>query len=159
LTIAEVRNADEAREATARAGGYAAIAGGVVASLAGAIADASRIPYLEITDAAEHTPDGRYRLTPLRPDPSSVAWHSSLRRYGAAELNARFLRMTQRKMDSDSWTAWLSMKIILEASLNEREIASLRFDGHKGIPLGFDSQRVLQQPLYRVDADGNLLDR
>lgn len=159
LSMEEVATPGEARCAAAGAGAYSAITGGVTASLAGAIAGASKIPFLELTDAREHTPDGRYRLTPLGADASFVAWHPDLKRFGAGELNERYLRVTQRRMDPASWTLWLAMKIILEASLYETEIASLRIDGHKGVPLRFDSQRILQQPLYRVDGHGNLVDR
>jgi hypothetical protein len=116
------------------------------------------VPYLEVTDSAAHAADGRYRLTPLGTDPLIVAWHPDLKRFGAGELNDRFFRFTGRRMDSGAWTAWLAMKMIVEAALYDREIGSLRIDGHKGVLLRFDGQRVLQQPLYRVDADGNLLD-
>jgi hypothetical protein len=159
LSVEEVATPEEARSAASRARGYSAITGGLTASLSGAIAGASPIPYLELTDAREHIPDGRYRLSPVGADASLVAWHPHLKRFGAGELNERFLRVTQRRMDSASWTVWLAMKIILEASLYETDIASLQLDGHKGAPLRFDAQRVLQQPLYRVDGHGNLVDR
>jgi hypothetical protein len=136
-----------------------AVLGGVNKNIADKIAIGVETPFLEITDAVEHVTDGRYRLSPLAPPHDAVVWHHDLRRYGAGELNERYLERTGLRMDSDAWTAWFGVKLIVEAALRNREIASLAIDGHKGVRLRFDDQRVLQQPLYRIDEEGKLLDQ
>lgn len=159
LTVAEIRDPAELMKALVGAKSSAAVLGGVNRNIADRIAAASEAPFLEITDAADHVTDGRYRLSPLAPPDHAVVWHHDLRRYGAGELNERYLERTGLRMDTDAWTAWFGVKLIVEAALRNREIASLAIDGHKGVPLRFDEQRVLQQPLYRIDAEGNLLDQ
>lgn len=169
LTIARVSSVAEAVAATrdAASRGSFAVAGGVTEPLANAIADAATIPFLDIrslADPGDTVEDGRYRLTPTREqlaeatrgrkDVRAVVWHPRLRRYGAGELNERFEETTGRPMHSDAWSGWLAMKLIVEAALREREIASMRIDGHKGVVLRFDDRRVLQQPLYLVTTTG-----
>lgn len=76
-----------------------------------------------------------------------VAWHPRLTRYGAGELNERFLKETRHPMDEQAWLGWVAVKIVAEAMLRGREIAKIRIDGHKGVPLYFDKGRLVQ-PLY-----------
>lgn len=97
-----------------------------------------------------------YRLREI--SPAGVAWHPDLQRYGAGELNERFVKATGRQMDAEAWTGWLAMKVVVEAALRNRSIGSIRVDGHKGVPLRFGSDGVLQQPLYRVSSNGQLID-
>ena len=158
LTVAEIRDPAEVTQALVGPKNAVAVLGGVYKSIADKIAAGVEAPFLEITDAARHVADGRYRLSPLAPPHDAVVWHHDLRRYGAGELNERYLEKTGLRMDSDAWTAWFGVKLIVEAALRNREIASLGIDGHKGVPLRFDEQRVLQQPLYRIDGEGKLLD-
>lgn len=80
----------------------------------------------------------------------AVAWHSSLFRYGAGELNERFIRQTGTSMEEESWLGWIAVKIALETSLRNQPVGSAAIDGHKGIMLRFDGSRHLQQPLYVV---------
>lgn len=89
-----------------------------------------------------------------------VAWHPSLERFGAAQLNERYHKRFGTDMDERAWAGWLSIKVLLDAALRtgtsdpcalERFFLSAngRFDGHKGVPLFFDPQsRELVQPLY-----------
>lgn len=96
-------------------------------------------------------------------DPTSnvVAWHASLQRFGGEQLNDRYRSATGSPMTSGAWTAWFAAKVITESALRARSsepaklLAYLRspaaqFDGHKGVPLTFDSKGQLQQPLYVV---------
>ena len=76
-----------------------------------------------------------------------VAWHHSLKKYGAAQLNARFKTATARDMDEDAWFGWLAVKLIVEAALRNQPLAKILTDGHKGAPLHFETSR-LEQPLY-----------
>lgn len=77
-----------------------------------------------------------------------VAWLPTLTRFGAGELNERFLRETKHAMDDAAWLGWVAVKIVAEAGLRKREIAKVRIDGHKGVPLTFDANGQLVQPLY-----------
>ena len=80
----------------------------------------------------------------------AVAWHPSLGRYGAGELNERFVRTTGKLMDEAAWLGWLATKIALESALRGRPLSAARVDGHKGRALVFNDARVLEQPLYVV---------
>jgi ABC-type branched-subunit amino acid transport system substrate-binding protein len=96
----------------------------------------------------------------LRRDARVVAWHHSLARFGAEQLNERFRRRFGAEMDAPAWTAWLAMKIVAETALRARTTQGAdlarylarrdtRFDGHKGEPLTFDARTgELRQPLY-----------
>ena len=87
-----------------------------------------------------------YRLSPA--EKNKVAWHPKLQKFGAGELNERFLRETGQPMDEAAWLGWLAVKIVAEAALRGRDIGSVRIDGHKGVPLKFDASRTLIQPVY-----------
>ena len=90
-------------------------------------------------------------------------WHSSLERFGAAQLSARYAaRFNGDDMDGDAWSGWMAVKVLIEAVLraSTTDAASLaaflvadrtRFDGHKGTPLSFRRwDRQLRQPMYVV---------
>ena len=94
-------------------------------------------------------------------------WHWSLERFGAEQLNERFRRRFDARMDSPAWTGWLALKIALDAALQARatdgpallhRLADTRaqYDGQKGRPLRFapDTRRLIQ-PLYRVAGHGD----
>jgi hypothetical protein len=87
-----------------------------------------------------------YRISPS--EKNHVAWLPSLTKFGAGELNERFLRETRHAMDEEAWLGWIAVKIVAEAALRERDIGAIRVDGHKGVPLRFDANRNLVQPLY-----------
>jgi hypothetical protein len=86
-------------------------------------------------------------------------WHSSLTRFGAGELNERFEKRTRQPMDGDAWAGWFAAKAGTEAilRLGTPTRAALTgdtgppFDGHKGVPLRFDADGVLQQPMYLIE--------
>jgi hypothetical protein len=85
------------------------------------------------------------------------AWHHSLTKFGAAELNERYERFASRFMTSDAWLGWCAVKALTEAWLQAggalcRSLDALEFDAHKGEPLRFED-RALRQPLYLVDRD------
>ena len=96
--------------------------------------------------------------------PDSIeAWHGSLERYGAAQLNHRFRAEYGASMDSAAWNAWMAVKIAWETAARVRgfetarviawlEDARTRFDGHKGRALSFRSwDHQMRQPLYRLE--------
>jgi hypothetical protein len=91
-----------------------------------------------------------------------TAWHPSLERYGAGQVNDRFRARFRAPMDEGAWAGWIAVKAAWEAAaragtadgaaLRARLLAEeTRIDGHKGRPLSFrpwDGQ--LRQPLYVV---------
>jgi hypothetical protein len=94
-----------------------------------------------------------------------VDWHPDLVRYGAEQLNQRFLRRFGRPMDEAAWRGWMAVKAAAEAAFRSpggdlaAVLPTLRFDGHKGEPLEFDPQdHHLRQPVYRVDGKGRLVE-
>lgn len=93
------------------------------------------------------------------PEATVEEWHASLERFGAEQLNQRYLRLTGLGMDSESWAGWVAVKIAAELllrlstvqSAGLREVSGPTFDGHKGVPLRFDESGVLGQPIYLVN--------
>jgi hypothetical protein len=88
---------------------------------------------------------------------AAVEWHPKLTKYGAEQLNARFLQRVGQPMDAAAWMSWMLVKIAVDAQLRSVAVADGRFDGHKGVPLAFGPDRHLIQPLCVVDAAGALL--
>lgn len=86
-------------------------------------------------------------------------WHWAFERYGAPQLNSRFIKHADRRMTGYDWSAWMGIKAIAEAVLRtggtdfERLRDYLRsdklvLDGFKGNRLSFrpwDNQ--LRQPI------------
>lgn len=101
-----------------------------------------------------------------RKDLRVADWHSSLMKFGAEELNVRFLRRFGQPMDERSWHGWVAVKCAVELALRypggdpKARIGDLRLDGHKGMMLSFDPHdRHLIQPVYVVDSQGKLVDQ
>jgi hypothetical protein len=93
-----------------------------------------------------------------------VDWHPNLVRFGAEQLNQRYAERFGEPMGEDAWRAWMAVKIAAEVALRSPEgdlaaaLTTLRFDGHKGMPLRFDPQdHHLIQPVYLVDGKGKLV--
>ncbi|HEX2254885.1 MAG TPA: hypothetical protein VHQ65_16590, partial [Thermoanaerobaculia bacterium] len=85
-----------------------------------------------------------------------LAWHPTLPRYGAGELNERFTTATGEAMDEPAWYGWVAVKLVVEAALRGRALADAAIDGHKGRPLAF-VDGVLRQPLYvAIERDGEV---
>jgi ABC transporter substrate binding protein (PQQ-dependent alcohol dehydrogenase system) len=95
-----------------------------------------------------------------------MAWHPHFERYGAPQLNRRFVRQAGRAMGAYDWSAWVAIKAIA-ATLEERPKATLAqhahalrsgqvgIDGFKGAALSFrawDGQ--LRQPIFLAHGDG-----
>ena len=114
--------------------------------------DAMRRDAIRLTESEGNVPD------------SIEAWHGSLERYGAAQLNDRFRAEHGASMNSAAWNAWMAVKIAWEAAARVREFetarviawledARTRFDGHKGRALSFRPwDHQMRQPLYRFIA-------
>jgi hypothetical protein len=89
----------------------------------------------------------------LRPASELAVWHSSLERFGAGQLNARFRAAGMNTIDDQTWLGWFAIKCLWESSARARPLAQMPFDGHKGEALVFNRARRLIQPLYRLSAD------
>jgi len=101
-----------------------------------------------------------------RKDLRVADWHSGLMKFGAEELNVRFLRRFGQPMGERSWHGWVAVKCAVELALRypggdpKARIGDLRLDGHKGMMLSFDPHdRHLIQPVYVVDGQGKLVDQ
>lgn len=151
--------------AKARASGATVIVAGLPARLAASASDPAA-PLLTLLPRGENgaaiphawhirpAPDAYARLLGGRAAARVAAWHPSLRRYGAGELNERYAAHAKRPMDEDAWLAWIAVKLAFESLLRGRDAGAARVDGHKGVLLRFDATRHLAQPLY-VIADRN----
>ncbi len=93
------------------------------------------------------------------------AWHWSYLRHGAPQLNGRFERMSNRRMKSKDWAAWISIKTIVESVLRIQDISGkniikylkgvdLQVDGSKGIGLNFKQPtNQLRQTILLVSSN------
>lgn len=165
LMTAEVENAEEAAREAARMreAGVVAVIGGVTDTIAEELGR-SKLPFVAIFARANADAgvEGAYRISPTAAqygetvarakvrDGRAVAWHPTLNRYGAGELNERFRNETGAAMDEEAWFGWIAVKLVLESALRSRELGATRLDGHKGKLLQFDETGVLRQPLYVV---------
>ncbi|HEX2166060.1 MAG TPA: cytochrome D1 domain-containing protein, partial [Longimicrobiales bacterium] len=117
--------------------------------------------HVQASDAQRRMGDGGRAV--MRPE-ARVVWHGRLGRYGAAQLNRRFIETFGTFAGDDAWAAWMAMKIAWE-SAEQRQSArpselrehllggAAEFDGHKGRPLSFDSAtHQLRQPLFDAPA-------
>lgn len=89
-------------------------------------------------------------------------WHASLKRFGAEQLNQRYIQRFGTPMEPLAWASWMAVKAAAEAALRgasspaevARRLMTLGFDGHKGIRLRFrPDDHHLRQPLYAVSGD------
>jgi ABC-type branched-subunit amino acid transport system substrate-binding protein len=107
------------------------------------------------TDAVASVPDAP-------PDARALAWHPSLERFGAGQVNDRFTAAYGRPMTERAWAGWMAMKVLFDAAQRAgtseaphiaAHLTSARalFDGHKGLQLSFrPASHQLRQPLYVV---------
>ena len=125
-------------------------------------------PASSLLDISTHddacSPDGRLLVLPSGAERAAlasaagsdiVAWHPSLYRYGAEQLNRRFVQRFGEPMDEAAWSGWFAVKAAVELALARRDSGGVSarppgFDGHKGARLTFDDSGRLGQPLYRV---------
>ena len=95
------------------------------------------------------------------------AWHPSLVKFAARDLNKRYRERFGVAMDSQAWSAWAAARSLGEAVLRTRSVdpASLAnylagefsFDGQKGVALTFRPNGQLRQPLYLIDGNDRVV--
>jgi PQQ-dependent catabolism-associated beta-propeller protein len=186
LLVERAGSASEAEEAAQRLldrGVFALVGGFDEASCRALsrVAERGRVLFLDVgcrSDALRAAPgrntfhveasDSMYRaMRPASgagPEKGAVAvlWHAGLTRYGAAQLNERFVRQTGAPAEPAGWAGWMAVKVLWEALLRTGSTDagvlssflagdSARFDGHKGESLRFDPEsHQLRQPIYRA---------
>lgn len=94
---------------------------------------------------------------------SVIAWDPALEKFGASQLNDRFVARWKQSMDDAAWRGWLAAKVAWEAAIRgpagdeamARWLVSpaARFDGHQGVPLFFEPDHRIRHPRYRVTTD------
>ncbi|SCK11600.1 ABC transporter, substrate binding protein, PQQ-dependent alcohol dehydrogenase system [Variovorax sp. HW608] len=113
-----------------------------------------------------------YRLALPRPvvgdaGMSAEAWAPHFERYGAPQLERRFVRAAKRPMTGHDWAAYIATKAVLQAALAQPATPSaaklnavlnrpdFTLDGFKGVRLGFRAwDHQLRQPLLLTDGVG-----
>ena len=88
------------------------------------------------------------------------AWHASLFRFAARDLNARYRDRFALPMEPEAWAGWAAARAVGEAALraesgDPRRLRryfreELALDGQKGVALRFASDGQLWQPVYLV---------
>ncbi len=113
------------------------------------------VPYSTVTPVAVLGASG---LTP-------EAWHWSFMRFGAPQVNGRFERSFNRRMNSIDWAAWLAIKSILESIVRTKSIETEAIknflendkfvvDGSKGIGLNYrKNSKQLRQTILLVSSN------
>lgn len=104
----------------------------------------------------------RFSLCPPAGDAgdSVVSWDPALERFGAGQLNARFVARWRAPMTEPAWRGWMLGKIAWESALRgptePRALVrwlhgpAARFDGHQGASLSFGADHNLRHPRHRV---------
>ena len=89
----------------------------------------------------------------------AAAWHWAWERHGAPQLNQRFERLADRRMQGPDWAAWAAVKSIIESVLRTKSTNfetvdaylrsdQLNLDAYKGNPVSFRSwDNQLRQPV------------
>jgi hypothetical protein len=131
---------------------------GTAGHLDAAAVTGGRVPVLALSPVnAASTAARSPWLFQLRAERPGSEWRPDLNRFGAGELNERYLRRTGRGMTADAWVGWVAVKAVVEAALRSEAatpadlataLRDLEFDGHKGVPLHFDDKQRLVQPTY-----------
>ncbi len=91
------------------------------------------------------------------------AWHYSMRKFAAAQLNSRFKKAQGQAMDDQAWAGWAAVRLLSDVvahnqTAKARELLrhmhkDLAFDGQKGIDMSFRETGQLRQPLLLIEDD------
>jgi len=113
------------------------------------------VPYSTMTPVAVVGSSG---LTPK-------AWHWSYMRHGAPQVNGRFERNFNRRMNEKDWASWIAIKSILESILRTKSADTnkikdflvsddFKVDGSKGIGLNYRKKtKQLRQTMLLVSSN------
>jgi len=91
------------------------------------------------------------------------AWHYSMRKFAAAQLNSRFNKAQGRPMDDTAWAGWAAVRLLADVVAHNQTAKAgellqlmkedLAFDGQKGINMSFRKTGQLRQPLLIIEND------
>jgi ABC transporter substrate binding protein (PQQ-dependent alcohol dehydrogenase system) len=95
----------------------------------------------------------------------ALAWHGQFERFGAPQVNRRFVKLAKRPMTDPDWAAWVAGRAASAAVSSVAPNAGaeawrgallrLGLDGSKGVNLQFRPwDRQLRQPLLLSDGQG-----
>ena len=96
---------------------------------------------------------------------SPKAWHWSYMRHGAPQVNGRFERSFNRRMNEKDWASWIAIKSILESILRIKSTDTnkiknflvsneFKVDGSKGISLNYRKKtKQLRQTMLLVSSN------
>jgi hypothetical protein len=122
---------------------------------------------LHIVPSKQMKQDAIAQWHKLHPDATVVAqtWHPDFVKFAARDLNKRFSKSHDRKMDDAAWAGWAAVKMSSDTIAREKINnpakllsylkTSLVFDGQMGIEMDFRPTGQLRQPLLLV-ADGTI---
>jgi hypothetical protein len=154
------------RQITLAKDGSADATGIIVASASAPIPAGETVVRIHVSPLPSGAEACEFSVAPAdsKTDRSVAAWHATLTKHGASELNERFRRKYGSELTEAGYLGWIAVKALVEAELRRkpeenfcRVVATSRFDGHKGRPLFFEAAtRTLSQPLYIVK-DGKVI--
>ncbi len=112
-------------------------------------------------DFSRYVPYQTYDPRPVIGGEGLIAsgWHWTWERHGAPQLNQRFEKLADRRMQEPDWAGWAAVKAAVEAAVRTRSVEptalreamlspDFQFDGYKGTPVSFRPwSRQLRQPM------------
>lgn len=101
--------------------------------------------------------------TPVR----AQGWHEDFVKFAASQLNTRFTRNHQSKMDDDAWAGWAAVKMLSDSVARTQNTHGdamltflkneLSFDGQKGDTATFRETGQLRQIVLLIDEQNNIV--
>ena len=129
--------------------------------------DALRLDCLEnalhVIPSAQMKSDAISQWQKKQPEVNVVAqaWHPDFKKFAARDLNKRFKKAHDAKMDDYAWAGWAAVKIISDTVARENITqpspllrylkTDLSFDGQKGIDMNFRKTGQLRQPILLIN--------
>jgi hypothetical protein len=97
---------------------------------------------------------------------TAQGWHEDFRKFAAAQLNTRFTRNHQTKMDDDAWAGWAAVKMLSDTVARTQQTEAvvmldylkndLSFDGQKGDTATFRDTGQLRQIVLLIDENNKI---
>ena len=136
-----------------------------IAAADDALRSACHPDLLHVLPSLRMQSDARAQWREKRPTSAASAetWHRDFVRFAARDLNKRYSRRFDERMDGSAWAGWAAVKAVAEtvtrggeggaASVARYLRTQLEFDGQKGVALSFRATGQLRQPLLLVEGD------
>jgi ABC transporter substrate binding protein (PQQ-dependent alcohol dehydrogenase system) len=91
----------------------------------------------------------------------ATAWDPRYEKFAARDLNKRFTKAFNTKMDDAAWAGWAAIKMSSDTVAREHITTPVQllgylktklvFDGQKGVEMSFRPDGQLRQPLLLID--------